>query len=165
MKKIIKLNKRDLIRIVEDTMKFMNNPDILPKLVSDLEKVVNDGKKSLYNIHSTVVNITILDIYENMDNYIQTIKKFKNYQNFFQSKWEKYYDILESFYVDHLNDNLDDKMDRLYTIGDKLNTELDEIQTDMNNLINILEDLIDICEKEIINGFDKRYPDRIININ
>jgi hypothetical protein len=143
----------------------MYNPESLPQVVSDLEKLIDDGKKSIYNVYNMVINTTISDINENMDYYIQTIEKFKANQKILKNKWEKYYDVMESFFDDHLNDNLDDKSETFYYKANDLLTDLDDLQTDMNDLNDILQDLIDVSEKQIRNGYDKRYSGRIINID
>jgi hypothetical protein len=165
MKRIIKLKTSELIRIVEDSMKFMYNPESLPQVVSDLEKLIDGGKKSIYNVYNVVFNTTISDICENMDYYIQTVEKFRANQKILKNKWEKYFDVMESFFDDHLNDNLDAKAETFYSKANDLLTDLDTLQLDMDDLNDILQDLIDVSEKQIRNGYDKRYSGRIINID
>lgn len=165
MAKVVKLKKSDLIRIVEETLNILPNRSELPKQIAEMEKIVNEGKRTINRIYHLVLDVTLRDILEDPNKYSKLSDDLRNTQVGYQDKYNHYYDVINAYWNDYLNDELDPETRELYTKGESLVNELDNLYLDMDNLVDIFEELYgQTYNKDILKDFTKTYPDQTINI-
>lgn len=166
MAKVVKLTKSDLVRIVEQTLNILPNASDLPKQVTEMEKIVNEGKRTINRMYHLILDISLRDILEDPDKYGKLSEDLKKTQVGYRDKYNQYYDIIDTYWDDYLNDQLDSETYELYKKGESLVNQLDNLYLDMDNLVDIFEDIHgQTYNKDILKNFTKSYPDQTINID
>ena len=165
MAKIVKLTKNDLIRIVEETLSILPNPNNLPKIVTEVEKLVNEGKRTINRMYHIVLDLNLRDVMEDTEKYKKLLQDMTETQEVYSKKHDQYYDSVEAFWDDYLNDNLDSDSRELYNKADKLINNLYEIQQDMDKLIDIFDDILRKMDGSLLDDFTTNYPDQTINVS
>jgi hypothetical protein len=166
MAKVVKLKKSDLVRIVEQTLNILPNRSDLPRQVAEMEKIVNEGKRTINRMYHLILDISLRDMLEDPEKYNKLSEDLRNTQVGYRDKHNQYYDVINAYWDDYLNDELDSETHELYTKGERLVNELDNLYLDMDNLVDIYDDIHgQTYNKDILKDFTKTYPDQTININ
>lgn len=166
MAKVVKIKQSDLIRLIEAELKILSNPNDLPKHLGEAQKILNEGKRTINRIHNLVLDTTIREILAETEKYGKLLQDIESTHKGYEQKFEKYSDILESYWDAYFNDELDGQTRDTYNQFSNIVNELGNLETDMKTLWYIFEEMYDnAMRKDILRDFAETYPDQTINIS
>jgi hypothetical protein len=166
MAKVVKLTKGDLVRLVEQTLSILPNANDLPKQVAEMEKIVNEGKRTINRMYHMILDVSLRNILEDPEKYRKLSEDLQKTQEGYRDKHNHYYDIIDAYWDDYLNDELDSETHEQYKKGEGLVNQLDNLYLDMGTLVDIYEEIYgQTYNKDILKNFNQTYPDQTINID
>ena len=166
MAKIVKLTKNDLIRIVEETLNILPNQNDLPKQLSEMEKITNEGKKTINRIYNFVMDLSLREILEDPSKYDKLLQDIENTQDVYSKKHDQFYDIIESHWDAYINDEMDDETRDTYNKYNNVLNELYNVSDGMNTLYRIFEEMhFTVNRTSLLKDFTDTYPNQTINIS
>jgi hypothetical protein len=166
MAKVVKLKKSDLVRLVEETLNILPNHGDLPKHLGEIEKILNEGKRTINRVYHLVLDLNLRDILAEIEKYGKLYQDIESTQKVYDQKFQKYDSILESYWDDYFGDNLDNESRETYNKFSKAVSELGNLESDMKTLLYIFEEIYDNARrKDILKDFTDTYPDQTINIS
>jgi hypothetical protein len=167
MKTTIKLNEsqfKNLVDLLEQDIKIIGNPEELPNIVTQLQKIIGEGKQKVRTILDLLLNKNPREMVENREQYLNYLDTIRSLEKEYQNKHNKYFDLVERFDDDYYDDKLSREHSQYYKQADKLVGVLDDIQTDLTKLIDKYDELLNLLNVEDINYFMKNYPLKNIEI-
>jgi hypothetical protein len=84
---------------------------------------------------SNIVNISLKDIYDNMEQMKSAQQKLNSSKEYISGKFDKFYDIVETYEVGEYPDNVS----KLYDLSNKLDSQKDSL-SDLSETFNTLID-------------------------
>jgi hypothetical protein len=124
------------------------------QFVAEAEKDVQMASNLVNKFGSNIVNISLKDIYDNMGQMKSAQQKLNSSKEYISGKFDKFYDIVETYEVGEYPDNVS----KLYDLNNKLDTQkesLSDLADTFNTLIDATEWLAkynkDILETQTIN--------------
>lgn len=167
MRKVIKLKESQfvgLMDLLKEDIKIIGNADDLPNIVSELQKIVGEGKEKVRTILNFLLDKTQRDIIENRDTYVNYLEKLKSLEREYSNKHSKYFDMVDRFFEDYSEDNLSKEVSQYYRQADKLVGELDNVQMDISKVVDYFDEMVYHISPEDIEYFFKQYPEKNIEI-
>jgi uncharacterized protein YukE len=166
MAKVIKIKQSDLVRIVEEALRILPNSNDLPKQLGELEKMLNEGKRTINRIYNFVMDLSFRQILEESDKYDKLLQDIGDTKEGYSKKYEHFNDIIESYWDAYINDELDFNTIDTYNKYNRALSEFDTLTEDMKTLYDIYEELHDtVRRKNIFTDFTTTYPNQTINIS
>jgi hypothetical protein len=167
MKTTIKLNEsqfKNLVDLLEQDIKIIGNPEELPNIVTQLQKIVGEGKQKVRTILDLLLDRNPREMVENREKYLNYLETMRSLEKEYQNKYNKYFDLVERFDDDYYDNKLSGEHSQYYKQADKLVGDLDNIQTDLTKLVDKYDELLNLLNVEDINYFMKNYPLKNIEI-
>lgn len=144
--------------LLENTWGY--DPSMLSKFNDEIKKDISDARKANIKFYQLFKTMTIENVFNQPDEYKKLVDTIQNLRNHYYKKYDKYYNILET-YDDYEDDEYyDDKRE-----FDRNVSELDRIQEDMDTIRDMMEDVVDLFSKERIDYLEKYYPPEIIDMD
>lgn len=166
MAKVVKLKKSDLIRIVENTLNILPNQNDLLKHLTEMEKILNEGKRMINRMYNFVMDLSLRQIIEEPEKYDKLLQDIENTKEVYSKKHDQFDDIIESYWDAYINDEMDFKTIDTYNKYNRTLSEFSTLSDDMDTLYNIYEELHDtVRRKSLLKDFTDTYPNQTINIS
>jgi len=126
---------RQIINISEGSnFNFQYSDEKINEFLVEAEKTVQNAEASINKYGSMVVNLTVKYVFENMDKVKKDFADFTNIKKNTESKYNKFYDIVEVY----------DFMDRPDNIS-----KLEDFATDLDNHVMSMSEFLDLFEEII----------------
>lgn len=154
----IHISKNQLEVLMENTWGY--DPSMLPKFNQEIKKEINDAKKINVKFYQLFKLMTIENVFQRPDDYRKLVTNIQKIRDEYYRKYEKYYDILETYDEYDDGEYYRDKIQFETNVND-----LDTIQNDMDNIRDMIEDVVDLFSYEKIEYLDKYYSPEIIDVN
>jgi hypothetical protein len=90
MAKVIKIKQSDLVRIVEEALRILPNSNDLPKQLGELEKMLNEGKRTINRIYNFVMDLSFRQILEESDKYDKLLQDIGDTKEGYSKKYEHF---------------------------------------------------------------------------
>lgn len=166
MAKIVKIKQSDLVRIVEEALRILPNSNDLPKQLGELEKMLNEGKKTINRMYHLVVDLSLREILEEPDKYAKLLKDLESTKEGYSKKHDQFDDIIESYWDSYINDEMDNETRDVYNKYNRALSQFSTLSYDMGTIFDVFEELCDTARrKDIFTDFTTTYPDQTINIS
>jgi acyl carrier protein phosphodiesterase len=105
------------------------------QFVAEAEKDVQMASNLVNKFGSNIVNISLKDIYDNMEQMKSAQQKLNSSKEYISGKFDKFYDIVETYEVGEYPDNVS----KLYDLSNKLDSQKDSL-SDLSETFNTLID-------------------------
>lgn len=151
-------------KLMEDDVKISPNKNDLPKHVSDLEKIVGELKKNVAKLYNFCLDLNMRSILDQENNYKELIETQRFNSKRYTKYYNTYYDIIELYWDDYLNDNMDQETYGLYKRAESLVDELDSANLDYEDLIDYMDEIYEKADSSKFKNLLNKYPDTTIQI-
>jgi DNA-directed RNA polymerase beta' subunit len=117
-------------------------PEKIDEFVADASKTLDTGTKVFNVFLSRIGDLSIMNVIESPEEANQLLQKIQETKKVIKSKFEKYFDITDSYRYDEFEDR-PDNIEKL----ERLATELDSLTDNYDPLIDVLTEMIDAARR------------------
>lgn len=141
---------------------LMYSEDRIPSLMSTITHEMNEGKKIITKYFQQLKGLNIGDVLDSPETYVKIVQFLSETEDKFRLRYNKYYDIHESF------ENQDLESNDVYELG-RLVSDFDTVYMDISDLKEAYSDILDpiIDNGRISNKIkylNSEYPPETIDI-
>lgn len=113
-------------------------PEKMDHLITEANAYVIKFKKLYNSTYSFVVNLTIRECLDDMDQMRSKLNQLNQFKVSINSKYDHYYNILDTFEIGEYPNNVKE--------FDNIITEIDRMMQDYDNLLDAFKDIISNSE-------------------
>lgn len=117
-------------------------PEKIDEFVADATKTLDTGKKVFNIFLNRVGDLSLMNIIESPTEAEQLLQKIEETKTIINNKFEKYFDIADSYGYDEFEDR-PDNIEKL----ERLSSELDNLTDDYSPLIDVLNEMLDASRR------------------
>jgi hypothetical protein len=117
-------------------------PEKIDEFVADASKTLDTGTKVFNVFLSRIGDLSVMNVIESPEEANQLLQKVQETKKVIKSKFEKYFDITDSYGYDEFEDR-PDNIEKL----ERLASELDNLTDNYDPLIDVLTEMIDAARK------------------
>jgi hypothetical protein len=131
-----KLHGHEELEISEDSgdFKVSYTPEKIDEFIIEAKKDIELGKSLNDKFGSTIVQASLLTVYENLAQMNEAHSKVVKAEEYMRKKFNKFFDIVDAYEVGELPDNVREL--------EKLSDEIDNLSYSLSDLANGFEELI-----------------------
>lgn len=130
-------NQLEVTPLDEDNLSY--DPSKIDEFVIEAKKDIEMGKNLISKFGSMLVNTPLISLYENIEKAKEAEKKISDSVKYLNSKYNKFYDIVEMYELGEYPDNVN----QLYDLGNAI----DNLSGRLSDLGDALEAFMDMIEK------------------
>jgi hypothetical protein len=117
-------------------------PEKIDEFVADASKTLDTGTKVFNVFLSRIGDLSVMNVIESPEEANQLLQKVQETKKVIKNKFEKYFDITDSYGYDEFEDR-PDNIEKL----ERLASELDNLTDNYDPLIDVLTEMIDAARK------------------
>ena len=117
-------------------------PEKIDEFVADASKTLDTGTKVFNVFLSRIGDLSVMNVIESPEEANQLLQKVQETKKVIKSKFEKYFDITDSYGYDEFEDR-PDNIEKL----ERLASELDNLTDNYDPLIDVLTEMIDAARR------------------
>jgi hypothetical protein len=157
----IKLTEGQIKSLIEAELYY--GDEKLPELIREIQKDIAEGKKYCGEFLNILKSLEVSTIIDNPSVVMGVINKMEKTHKMVYGKWNKYYDILNTYDNDFDNAPLQQ--------FDSLHSDYDTIQNDMENIKDKLKEIVEMFVEdngemsETFKYYVREYPTQTIELN
>jgi hypothetical protein len=157
----IKLTEGQIKKLMEAELYY--GDEKLPELIRNIQKDIAEGKKYCVEFFNVLKSLDISSVIDNPSVTMNVINKMEKIHKMVYDKWNKYYEILDTYENDFDNAPLQQ--------FDSLHSDYDSIQNDMENIKDKLKEIVEMFVddngdmNENFKYYEREYPSQTIELN